>query len=110
MSTTVSETASPWHAAYPNPRTAQPAVLTRDAVLAMIKTEPDTASKSFVLVDLRRADHNVQDVSGLLCKSGSCSNTSFLGRHNSRFDKFTGTKLIPCHTDIVQAVQVRRGQ
>jgi len=48
----------PWHAAYPAPKTDAPSI-TRDAVLEMLRNGRDTAGKDFVLVDLRRADHEV---------------------------------------------------
>jgi len=48
----------PWHAAYPAPKTEAPSI-TRDAVLEMLRNGRNAAGKDFVLVDLRRADHEV---------------------------------------------------
>ncbi|EHA55179.1 hypothetical protein MCOR27_007500 [Pyricularia oryzae] len=46
----------PWHAAYPPPKNAQPASLTREELLQMIKAADSVAKRDFVLVDLRRTD------------------------------------------------------
>lgn len=59
MASTISETAAPWHAAYPTPSDRQPGSITRDAVLELMKNESSIAGKDFVLVDLRRVDHEV---------------------------------------------------
>ena len=50
-------TPPPWYAAYPAPK-SQPAGMTREAVLGMMKDS--VAGKDYVLVDLRRADHDVR--------------------------------------------------
>lgn len=46
----------PWHAAYPPPKNAQPASLTREELLQMMKAADSVAKRDFVLVDLRRTD------------------------------------------------------
>lgn len=48
----------PWHAAYPAPKTEAPSIK-RDMVLEMLRKGNDVAGKDFILVDLRRADHEV---------------------------------------------------
>jgi len=48
---------TPWYAAYPAPRTLKPASVQREDVLEMMKD--CEAGKDFVLVDLRRNDHDV---------------------------------------------------
>ncbi|KAJ9161177.1 hypothetical protein NKR19_g2547 [Coniochaeta hoffmannii] len=49
--------------AYPAPKTDAPSI-TRDAVLEMLRNGRDTAGKDFVLVDLRRADHEGGTIRG----------------------------------------------
>lgn len=56
-----SAAAPPWHAAYPAPRTEAGAV-SRDEVLSMLKDPKSIPGKDFILVDLRRADHEVPAV------------------------------------------------
>ena len=50
---------TPWHAAYPAPRNAEPAAVTREEVLALMESTGDAAHRAYVLVDLRRNDHEV---------------------------------------------------
>ncbi|KAF3038544.1 hypothetical protein E8E12_008786 [Didymella heteroderae] len=54
----------PWHAAYPAPRTT-PVTILREDVLNMIKRSASTSSKEYILVDLRRNDHE----GGTICGS-----------------------------------------
>lgn len=54
----------PWHAAYPTPRNAQPGNLTREELIKMIKGSNRVAGRDFVLVDLRRNDHEVRSPPG----------------------------------------------
>ncbi|KAK2686434.1 hypothetical protein QWA68_015156 [Fusarium oxysporum] len=53
------DAATPWHAAYPPPLNKTPAAMTRQAVLEMMKDSKNIAGKNYVLIDLRRADHEV---------------------------------------------------
>ena len=57
---TVNSTGSsaPWYAAYPAPQNLNPASMQREDVLEMIKHSE--AGKDFILVDLRRNDHDVR--------------------------------------------------
>ncbi|OBS20289.1 hypothetical protein FPOA_06667 [Fusarium poae] len=48
--------AAPWHAAYPAPE-HQPESLTREEVLKSMKEVSSVAKQDFVLIDLRRNDH-----------------------------------------------------
>lgn len=50
---------APWHAAYPSPTNSAPQHITREELLAMLKTSTTDTAKDYVLVDLRRADHDV---------------------------------------------------
>ncbi|EGX46912.1 hypothetical protein AOL_s00097g338 [Orbilia oligospora ATCC 24927] len=52
---------SPWHAAFPSPRTTKPGALTRKDVLELLQKE---GSKDFVLVDLRRNDYEGGTIRG----------------------------------------------
>ncbi|ERS95280.1 hypothetical protein HMPREF1624_08157 [Sporothrix schenckii ATCC 58251] len=55
--------AAPWYAAYPDPK-ADPAFLTRDEVLSLLQDTGHVAGKNFVLVDLRRNDHQGGTIEG----------------------------------------------
>lgn len=50
----------PWYAAYPTPRHAPPGSLTREELLRMMKAGDSVAGRDFVLIDLRRNDHEVR--------------------------------------------------
>ncbi|KAF3143407.1 hypothetical protein TWF703_010821 [Orbilia oligospora] len=52
---------SPWHAAFPSPRTTKPGALTRKEVLELLQKE---GRKDFVLVDLRRNDYEGGTIRG----------------------------------------------
>jgi hypothetical protein len=55
-----SKSAAPWFSAYPAPRSvAQP--ITRSELLRWLK-EGNEAERDFVLVDLRRTDHEVSTI------------------------------------------------
>ncbi len=49
---------TPWHSAYPAPRNPNPAAITRNELLRWLN-DGLVPGKDFVLVDLRRADHEV---------------------------------------------------
>lgn len=51
----------PWHAAYPAPRST-PATIRREDVLDMIKRSADRSSRDYILIDLRRNDHEVHTI------------------------------------------------
>ena len=71
--TTAPAPALPWHAAYPAPRKAEQQGTTREEVLAMLKTQLGDQKgggvRDFVLVDLRRVDHEVRPRPPLLVSS-----------------------------------------
>lgn len=52
-------TANPWHAAYPAPSHAELGKMTRQEVLSLLKNSEKAAGRDFMLVDLRRNDHEV---------------------------------------------------
>ncbi|RGP72487.1 oxidoreductase [Fusarium sporotrichioides] len=58
------DAATPWHAAYPPPRNKSPAAMTRQDVLEMIRDSNNIAGRNYVLVDLRRADHEGGTIRG----------------------------------------------
>ncbi|KAK0619526.1 hypothetical protein B0T14DRAFT_519440 [Immersiella caudata] len=69
--TTASTTAStpPWHAAYPTPENAQPEGVMREEVLAMLNKaglmdQHNAKAQDFILVDLRRTDHEGGTIRG----------------------------------------------
>ncbi|KIL93944.1 oxidoreductase [Fusarium avenaceum] len=62
------DAAAPWHAAYPSPLCETPAAMTRQEVLSMIKDSNNIPGKKYVLIDLRRTDHEVA-YTFLMCAS-----------------------------------------
>jgi arsenical-resistance protein 2 len=54
----------PWYAAYPTPTNAQPRSVTREEMLKMKKASNRPTGRDFVLVDLRRNDHEVRSSLG----------------------------------------------
>lgn len=52
------EASAPWHAAFPAPKDVELGALGRDEVLQMVKSS-DRGERKFVLVDVRRNDHEV---------------------------------------------------
>ena len=61
MATSETHPTVPWHAAYPAPK-SQPPSMTREAVLEMMAS--DAAGKDYILIDLRRADHEGGTIRG----------------------------------------------
>jgi arsenical-resistance protein 2 len=55
-----------WHAVYPAPRQASPATIQREVVLEMLHSNTDAVGKDYILVDLRRNDHEVSSCSSAL--------------------------------------------
>lgn len=51
----------PWHAAYPSPRTTNPQTITRATLLEKLRAG-QRPGVDFLLVDLRRTDHEVRYV------------------------------------------------
>lgn len=49
-----------WHSAYPAPRNTEPGKMMREELLGLLKTDGKFAGRDFVLVDLRRNDHEVR--------------------------------------------------
>lgn len=56
---TSTDAATPWHAAYPPPLNKTPTAMTRQEVLEVMKDSKNIAGKNYVLIDLRRTDHEV---------------------------------------------------
>lgn len=94
------DTTTPWHAAYPPPRNKTPAAMMRQDVLEMVKDSNNIAGRDYVLVDLRRTDH---EVSCHPRESGRAVTnlSSHLGRYDSRVYQSAGTESLPHHTDVV---------
>ena len=51
----------PWHTAYPAPRNSNPESISRAEVLQLLLRDHDDGKSGFVLIDLRRMDHEVGD-------------------------------------------------
>ncbi|KAJ4004042.1 hypothetical protein NW766_011898 [Fusarium irregulare] len=58
------DASTPWHAAYPPPMNKAPGAMTRHAVLDMLKDRNHIAGKDYVLIDLRRTDHEGGSIRG----------------------------------------------
>ncbi|RKL22704.1 hypothetical protein BFJ70_g13181 [Fusarium oxysporum] len=58
------DAATPWHAAYPPPLNKTPPATTRQAALEMMKDCKNIAGKDYVLIDLRRTDHEGGTIRG----------------------------------------------
>lgn len=56
-----------WHAAFPAPKDVELGALSREEVLQMVK-DADKGARDFVLVDVRRNDHEVSIPTLLLVK------------------------------------------
>ncbi|KAH6990094.1 Rhodanese-like domain-containing protein [Ilyonectria destructans] len=54
----------PWYAAFPAPRESQPSGVTREELLKMLKGCDNFANRDFILVDLRRNDHEGGTIRG----------------------------------------------
>lgn len=91
-----------WHAAYPAPRNT-PATIRREDVLDMIKQGAETSSRDYVLVDLRRNDHEVCHIAHHL--TSPFKELSELGRHYPRFNQSSCTEFVPYHTNPIHALQ-----
>lgn len=52
---------SSWHAAYPAPKQASSAI-DRPQVLELLRSDAGAGKKNFILVDLRRNDHEVRSM------------------------------------------------
>ncbi|KAI9879094.1 MAG: hypothetical protein M1830_009613 [Pleopsidium flavum] len=61
----IPEIDTPWHSAYPTPKNPNPAAITRNELLQWLN-EGLTPGKDFVLVNLRRADHEGGTIRGSL--------------------------------------------
>jgi arsenical-resistance protein 2 len=57
---------TPWHAAFPSPRTTNPASLPRSTVLQWLKEGTKVPGADFLLVDLRRTDFEGGTIRGSL--------------------------------------------
>ncbi|KAL2856201.1 Rhodanese-like domain-containing protein [Aspergillus pseudodeflectus] len=57
---------TPWHAAFPSPRTTNPASLPRSTVLQWLKEGTKVPGAGFLLVDLRRTDFEGGTIRGSL--------------------------------------------
>lgn len=58
--------AQPWHAAYPQPRNSQPDKIDRADLLNRLK-DGQKPGADFLLIDLRRTDHEVNFIPSFHC-------------------------------------------
>ena len=96
--------AAPWHAAYPKPRNGEPESLACQDLLKRF-TEGQTPGVDFLLVDLRRTDHEVSGLSAtvprshktrlpLPCRLERCLTVNVPGWHNPRLDQSPSSESI----------------
>lgn len=65
-------TAPAWHSAYPQPRNETPNAMTRRAVLGWLQ-DGQKPGVDFLLIDLRRTDHEVSNFLARFCLQMECS-------------------------------------
>ena len=53
---------APWYSVYPTPSTPPPPSISRDRVLDLIKYSEGAEKRDYVLVDVRRNDHEVLNI------------------------------------------------
>ena len=51
-------TPPPWHESFPSPRNTEPSAITREELLSLFRNDQQPG-RDFLLVDLRRTDHEV---------------------------------------------------
>ena len=56
---------APWHAAYPTPKNHSPETISRQEILGLLRGA-EKSQKDFVLIDLRRTDHEVAWITSLM--------------------------------------------
>jgi arsenical-resistance protein 2 len=59
----------PWHAAYPKPKNTDPQSISRSEVLKRLDNGEEPG-RDFLLVDLRRSDHEVRLGLGIVAANG----------------------------------------
>lgn len=69
---------APWHAAFPAPKDVELGALSREEVLEMVKGADKKDVQDFVLVDVRRNDHEVR-IFRLISASSSYSTHEDVG-------------------------------
>jgi hypothetical protein len=99
------ETPKPWHAAYPAPRNAGPDGLTSSQVLDLLHQRAEDEARgrksNFVLVDLRRNDHQVHE-SIVELRFGTDS--VILGRYYSRIHQPSRAESLSFHSPALRPV------
>ena len=86
-------TASAWYSAYPQPRNESPKAVTRKEMLDWLKNG-QKPGVDFLLIDLRRTDHEVRNLTRPLSCKCNAHTYSTLGRDNPRISEFAGTKSV----------------
>lgn len=56
---TSQEPAAPWHAAYPTPKATAVSALSKSSLLSLLQEQRSSSTRNFLVVDLRKADHEV---------------------------------------------------
>ena len=98
----------PWYASYPAPK-SEAAGVSREDVLHMLRDEGDSAGRDFILVDLRRNDHEVCNPSVCLffCLPTTADEFNAFppGRDDSRIHQLACPKFVAYHSHPVRGLQ-----
>lgn len=92
MESSTTKDITPWHAAYPTPD-GTPASISREELLQYMR-EGAVPGRDFLLVDLRRNDHEVPEGQIPTTSSVYVPQLTAPGRHNRRINQHTRTKSI----------------
>jgi hypothetical protein len=95
-----------WHAAYPAPQTTADS-LSRETLLSWMK-DGKIAGKDFVLVDLRRIDHQVSSPTTLYPPASGKNAYDKSGRHYQRLNQPASSDPLSHHTIPICSIFLRR--
>ena len=86
----------PWHSSYPLPRNTNVSSISRTELIQMFR-DSQRPGKDFVLVDLRRSDHEVEFCNCFLRNQyeGQLNDDALVGRNHSRLHKSSSADFVP---------------
>ncbi len=94
--------APPWHAAFPKPKNSAPESITRSELLEKLR-HSQQPGRDFLLIDLRRTDHEVHQ-SLELCLEIIERLTRFLGRNHPRLAQSASSKSVQHTSHTLQSL------
>lgn len=101
-----SKVETPWHSAYPTPKKSNPQAISREELRKWLD-EGLIPGKDFVLVDLRRADHEVCNRNHINAFKLLITTT---GRHDPGLDQSPSAEPVSEHPHTLHALYSRWGQ